>query len=171
MNRRDGGAIVERLKGRSLLSLAVFLSVTLMAAFIGSRLTDTNNDSWYAGLDKPPFNPPGWVFGVVWPVLYVLMAVAAWLGWRRGPEKTEVKTATTLYGIQLALNVLWTGVFFAAREPFVALVEIVVLWAAIFAWMRQSGKLDGRTPWMILPYLAWTSFAALLNASIWWLNR
>jgi tryptophan-rich sensory protein len=171
MNRRDGGAFVESLKGKSLLSLAVFLGLTFVAAFIGNRLTDTNNDSWYAGLDKPPFNPPGWVFGVVWPVLYVLMAVAAWLGWRRGPEKSEVKTATTLFGIQLTLNVLWTGLFFAARAPFVALVEIVVLWAAIFAWMRQSGKLDGRTRWMILPYLAWTSFAALLNASIWWLNR
>jgi tryptophan-rich sensory protein len=145
--------------------------VTFLAAIIGNRLTDTNNDSWYAGLDKPPFNPPGWVFGVVWTVLYVLMAVAGWLGWRRGSGKSEVKTATTLYCVQLGLNVLWTGLFFAARAPLVALLEIVVLWAAIFAWMRQSAKLDGRTRWMILPYLAWTSFAALLNASIWWLNR
>lgn len=171
VRRRDGSSVVEALKGRSILSLIVFLSVTLLAGFVGSQLTASSNDTWYREIDKPPFNPPSWLFGPVWTTLYVAMAVAAWLVWRRGSEKTQVKTATTLFGIQLGLNVLWSGLFFAARSPLAGLVEIFILWAAIFAWMRASAKVDGRTRWLILPYLAWTSFAVVLNASIWWLNR
>jgi len=171
IDRRSRGSITESIKGRSIGALLVFLVVTAVAGFIGNRLNSTSDDSWYASLDKPPFNPPSWVFGVVWPILYLFMAVAGWLVWRRGSEKSEVKTATTLFGIQLGLNVLWTALFFTARAPFVALVEIGALWAAIFAWMWQSAKVDSRTRLLILPYLAWTSFAALLNASIRWLNR
>jgi translocator protein len=171
IERRGADGLVEKLKSKSILSLLVFGAITLLAGFIGSQFTASSNDSWYREIEKPSFNPPSWVFAPVWTALYVAMSVAAWLVWRRGPEKREVKTATTLFGAQLGLNVLWSALFFGARSPLAGLIEIGALWAAIVAWMWQSAKIDGRTRWLILPYLAWTSFAAVLTASIWWLNR
>jgi tryptophan-rich sensory protein len=170
-DRSDGDGLVEKLKSRSIPALIVFATITLTAGFIGSRLTATSNQSWYREIDKPSFNPPSWVFGPVWTALYVAMAVAAWLGWRHGSENKPVQKATALFGTQLGLNVLWSGLFFAARAPAAALAEIVVLWSAILAWLVQSAKVEPRTRWLILPYLAWTTFAFVLNASIWWKNR
>lgn len=171
MDRRGADGFVEKVRSKSILSLLVFGAVTLLAGFVGSRFTASSNDTWYREIEKPPFNPPSWVFGPVWTALYIAMSVAAWLVWRRGSEKRAVKTATTLFGVQLSLNVLWSALFFGARSPLAGLIEIGALWAAIVTWMWQSSKIDGRTRWLILPYLAWTSFAAVLTASIWWLNR
>lgn len=164
---RDGA----RSPSRGWRSLAVFGGTTALAAAVGGVLTGTSVNTWYRELRKPPFNPPARVFGPVWSALYAAVAAAAWLVWRRGPERADVRASTRRFGAQLGLNVLWSGLFFALRAPAVALGEIVALWGAIVAWQRSATRVDRRSRWLILPYLAWVSFATLLNAGIWWLNR
>jgi benzodiazapine receptor len=152
-------------------ALAIFGGVTALAAALGGWLTSRGVGGWFKTLRKPPFNPPDWVFGPVWTVLYAAMAAAAWLVWRRGPARDDVQRSTRLFGAQLGLNVLWSGLFFALKSPLLALAEIVTLWSAIALWLRSAARIDARARWLIVPYLAWVSFATLLNASIWWLNR
>ena len=161
-------------RGRAIASFAVSIGVTAGAALIGNLATRSSVRDWYPTLEKPPFNPPSWVFGPVWSALYVAMATAAWRVWRAkddGADEDAVRRSTTLYGVQLALNSAWSLLFFGLRSPGAALAEIGVLWAAIVAWYRSAGAIDPPSRWLILPYIAWTTFAALLNASIWWLNR
>jgi translocator protein len=155
----------------SILSLVVFILITAGAATIGSVFTARGTDSWYDQLEKPFYNPPSWVFSVVWTPLYLAMAVAAWMVWRHGIQRRDVQIATALFGVQLALNVLWSALFFGLESPLAGLIEIVVLLAAIVAWYVAATRVDGRTRWLILPYIAWVAFATLLNGSIWWLNR
>jgi translocator protein len=150
----------------------VFGLLTALVAFLGGLISSSTTDSdWYRELDKPSFNPPGWVFGPVWTALYAMMALAAGLVWRKGSQRRDVRFATVLFGVQLVLNWLWTFLFFGLRSPLSALFEIVALWLAIIAWHQSAARIDGRTRWLILPYVAWVSFAAVLNASIWWMNR
>ncbi len=126
--------------------------------------------AWYAELVKPAWSPPPWLFGPVWTLLYLLMATAAWLVWREGGWGRQ-RAALQLYGIQLVLNAAWTPVFFGLRQTGAALVLIVVLWLAIAATARAFGRVRPAAGWLLGPYLAWVGFAAVLNASIWWLNR
>lgn len=121
---------------------------------------------WYAGLQKPFFNPPPWIFAPVWSVLYILIAVAGWLVWSKDPKSP----AMWLWVVQLALNFLWTPVFFALHRPGLAVVVIVALLAAILAFMAQARRLDRVAAWLFLPYALWVAFATLLNTAIWWLN-
>lgn len=158
---------------RGVANLIVSLGVTAGAAAIGNVATNASVRDWYPTLKKPPFNPPGWVFGPVWSALYIAMATAAWRVWRKRNwrNRDEVERSTALYGVQLALNSAWSLLFFGLRSPAAALAEIGVLWAAIVAWYRSAVAIDPASRWLILPYIAWTTFAAVLNASIWWLNR
>jgi translocator protein len=156
---------------RDLGALAVFGGVTTLAAASGGWLTSRGVGGWFKTLRKPPFNPPDWLFGPVWTALYAAMAAAGWLAWRRGAQRADVRRSTQLYSAQLGLNVLWSGLFFALKSPLLALGEIVALWSAIAIWMRSAARIDARTRWLTVPYLAWVSFATLLNASLWWLNR
>jgi translocator protein len=150
------------------LALAAFLAVTFLASLIGGLATDSGPGSWYAGLEKPPWNPPSWVFGPVWTVLYLAMAVAAWRVWRRdGPL---LRLALTLYFVQLALNLGWSLIFFGLESPGLAFAEIVVLACAIAATMFVFFRIDRPAGWLFVPYLAWVVFAAALNLSIWRLN-
>jgi benzodiazapine receptor len=155
----------------SLLSLIAFGLMTAGAAALGSVFTARGTDSWYETLDKPFFNPPSWVFSVVWTPLYLVMALAGWMVWRHGSKRRDVQVATALFGVQLALNVLWSALFFGLESPLAGLIEIVVLLGAIATWYVAATRVDARTRWLILPYLAWVGFATVLNASIWWLNR
>ncbi|MCC7144865.1 MAG: tryptophan-rich sensory protein [Phycisphaeraceae bacterium] len=152
---------------RSWLMLGAFLMVTFAAAAVGARFMP---GSWYEGLDKPWFTPPGWVFGPVWTVLYVSMAVAAWLAWRKaGWSGAAVPLA--LFGVQLILNAAWTWLFFGLQRPELALIDVGLLWVAIRAMVVTVWPIQ---PWagsLWLVYLAWTSFASVLNAGVWWLNR
>lgn len=157
--------------GRSLLALAIFGALAAGAAILGGLASASSIDTWYRRIEKPAWNPPDAVFGPVWSVLYVAMATAAWLVWRRGGDQPEGKLSTGLYGLQLVFNLLWTVIFFGLRAPGAALVEIVGLWIAVFAWYKSAVPIDSRVRWLILPYLAWVSFAVTLNAGIWWLNR
>jgi translocator protein len=152
--------------------LVVCIAVCLAAgglgvAFVGGR----NLSQWYAGLNKPWFNPPSWVFGPVWTALYVLMGVAAFLAWHRGLGQRPVQIALALFALQLVLNALWTPLFFGWHRIGAALADIVLLWLVIFATIVAFRRVSNPAALCLYPYLAWVTFAAVLNASLWWLNR
>jgi tryptophan-rich sensory protein len=145
-------------------SLLLFLvSVVSAGLLIGYA---TLPGEWYAGLAKPPFNPPNWIFGPTWSLLYVLIAIAGWRTWRRSRSDLTMK----LCGAQMLLNFLWSPVFFGAQQPGPALIVIVALLAAIVGFIIVSWNHDRVSAWLFVPYAAWVAFATLLNASIWWLN-
>ncbi len=148
---------------RQLPSLLVFVALTILAALVGSRFMP---GAWYAGLAKPTFTPPNWVFPVVWPVLYVLIALAGWLAWR-----ARASLAVTVWGGQLALNALWSYLMFGLHRTDLALAEIILLWLAIAVFVISAWKPARTAALLFLPYLAWVSFALLLNFSVWQLNR
>jgi tryptophan-rich sensory protein len=124
---------------------------------------------WYASLKKPSWNPPGWVFGPVWTTLYVMMAVAAWLVWKRGGFSSQ-RPALVLFLAQLALNAAWTPLFFGLHRPGLAFAEILLLWLAIAAALAAFRPVSRAAAWLLTPYLAWVSFAAVLNFALWRLN-
>ena len=127
--------------------------------------------TWYPTLVKPSFNPPAWVFGPVWTALYFMMGVAAFIVWRQGIGADGVRVALVVFVVQLALNGLWSILFFGMQSPGWALVEIVVLWLAIGVTIRLFWVVVPTAGALLLPYMAWVSFATVLNASLWWLNR
>lgn len=150
--------------------LAGFLVICFVAAAVGGVATAGAVRSWYPTLRKPSWNPPAWLFGPVWSVLYLALAVAAWLVWRTR-EAADVGVALGLFGTQLALNVLWSVLFFGLRRPGWAVVDIALLWVAIAATAAAFWPLDPLASALLLPYLAWVTFASALNASIFQLNR
>lgn len=121
---------------------------------------------WYEALTKPSFNPPNWLFGPVWIILYVLIAIAGWRVWQR--ERTGVPIK--LWWLQLLLNFLWSPVFFALHQVGFALVVILALLATVLAFIAATWNLDRFAAWLFVPYAAWVAFASLLNGSIWALN-
>ncbi len=149
----------------------VSIGVPLLCGFVGSFATRPAIDGWYAGLTRPAFNPPNWVFGPAWTLLYILMGIAAFLVWNRGLAARGVKPALLLFTVQLALNVAWSFIFFAGRSPLWGFVEIVVLWLAIAATVVLSFRVSAAAGWLLLPYIGWVSFAAVLNGAIMVLNR
>jgi translocator protein len=154
---------------KNLPSLAASLALCLAAGGLGSFATAAKIPTWYATLAKPSFNPPNWIFAPVWTMLYVLMAVAVWMVWTRR-EQVDVQTALVLFGAQLALNTLWSFLFFGMQNPGAAMVEIVVLWVAIAATMIAFRPVSVTAVWLLAPNLAWVSFASCLNFAIWRLN-
>ncbi len=152
--------------------------VSLSAGVIGGFFTSPSIPAWYASLAKPYFNPPNWVFGPVWTILYILMGVAFFLVWRKsgrregkdGRKSKYFNTAAALFGIQLALNALWSIVFFGMHSIGGALAVIGLLWLAILAnivWFWRSSRAAAL---LLVPYIAWVSFASFLNYVIWTLN-
>ena len=125
--------------------------------------------SWYAGINKPTWNPPGWIFGPVWTFLYVTMAIAAWRVWLKGGFR-EQRKALGLFLLQLALNAAWTPIFFGAHWLGVAFAEILLLWLAILLTLLAFQKVDKLAAGLLVPYLAWVSFASVLNFTLWRLN-
>lgn len=150
--------------------MARYVPLLLFLALVvgGGALIGATNapGEWYASLDKPPFNPPDWVFGPVWTVLYVMIAVAGWRIWM----KTRTGGAMTAWWIQLGLNFLWTPVFFTLHMLGGALLVILALLAAILAFIVLTWDRDRFAALLFLPYAGWVAFATLLNGSIWWLN-
>ncbi|MBN9588439.1 MAG: hypothetical protein BGN85_06560 [Alphaproteobacteria bacterium 64-11] len=147
--------------------LGMFLLATLGVGAAASLFTEPNVATWYAGLVKPSFNPPNWVFAPVWTTLYVLMAVAAWRVW----HKTGLRDpALYAFGAQLLLNFCWSGIFFGLHQPGFALAELLLLNLAILATLVLFWRRDPIAGMMLVPYLGWTCFAGLLNYEIWRLN-
>ncbi len=183
------------------LALGGSLALSYGAAAAGQWATSRSLRDWYPALKKPAWTPPGRVIGAVWTVLYGLMGLSLWLDWRRaatsgapggepsgrpggqpggqpGGEAEEddqpaqaIRPAAAWFGAQLALNVLWSFAFFAARSTGRGLAVIGALWLAVAGWVRAAGRTDRLAGRLQYPYLAWVSFAGLLNATIWWLNR
>lgn len=148
----------------------VFVVVCQLVGILGALTTETGSSAWYQALAKPSFQPPGWVFGAVWTLLYAMMGVAAWRVWRVRASQPLAKTALMLFGVQLALNAAWSPVFFGAHAITLALVILIALWAALAATVWAFRRVDRTAALLLLPYLAWTTFAAVLNASIVALN-
>jgi len=124
---------------------------------------------WYAALAKPSWNPPSWVFGPAWTVLYIVMATAAWLVWREGGWKAQGR-ALGLFVAQWLLNALWSPLFFGLHQIGIAFAEIVVLWICIALTVKAFWAVKPAAGWLMLPYLAWVSFASVLNFTIWRMN-
>ena len=153
------------------IKLMVAVVVPLAVGGLSGYATARGVETWYPTLAKPPFNPPAWVFGPVWTLLYIMMGIAAFLVWRQGIGTPGVKLALVVFALQLALNGLWSIVFFGMQSPGWAFVEIILLWLAVLASTWLSWRVAPAAGWLMLPYLAWVGFAALLNGSIWFLNR
>jgi benzodiazapine receptor len=157
----------------SWLALLTFLFVCYAVAAIGALSTASSLPTWYAALTKPSFNPPNWIFAPVWATLYGLMAIAAWLIWRTtqsGSRAFYRREALLLFAIQLTLNFLWTPVFFYFHHLLSGLLLIVLLWAAILFTTLRFWQLNRLAGALMLPYLAWVSFAAVLNYALFHLN-
>jgi translocator protein len=154
---------------RSIIALAVALAVCFAASAIGGALTRPNLD-WYATLTKPGFAPPNAVFPIVWTLLYAMMAVAAWLVWRARANASDKKTALVWFGIQLAINVLWSFAFFFMHSPAYGFGVIMALIVAILITLILFDRVSRPAALMLIPYLLWVGFAAGLNFTIWVLN-
>ncbi len=127
--------------------------------------------SWYNTLNKPFFNPPSWVFAPAWTILYILMAISFYLVWRKGLKIKKVREATAVFFVQLALNLIWSPIFFGAHNILLALVVIILMLFYIVKTIRLFLKIDKTAAYLLYPYLAWVSFATILNFSVWLLNR
>lgn len=157
-------------RGKQIVGLAASILICFAAAGLGSVVTTSKIPNWYADLTKPVWTPPNWLFGPVWTALYIGMAVAAWLVWRqRGIGAAKLPLA--LFATQLALNSLWSVLFFGFQNPGVAFIEILLLWAAILATLIAFWRYSTLAGSLLIPYLAWVTFAAVLNGAIWSLNR
>ncbi len=151
---------------RSLPAFLVCLAVVTAIAMLGALFPPGD---WYAGLAKPAFNPPNWVFGPAWTTLYLLIAIATWRLWR-APASPMRQRALGFSATHLALNAAWTPLFFGLQAPGIALAGIVLLWLAILATLLSAWRVSRLAAWLLVPYLAWVSFASVLNAAIWTLN-
>lgn len=146
------------------------MAASFAAGAIGSLATFANVRTWYPLLHKPSWNPPSWVFGPVWTVLYVLMAVAIWRAWRASSSDAVRSRLVIGYFGQLALNAGWSIIFFGLKQPAWAFIDIIALWALLVALQIDIRRADRLAGWLWLPYLLWVSFATALNFAIVWLN-
>ncbi|MEN9341832.1 MAG: hypothetical protein RIQ54_88 [Candidatus Parcubacteria bacterium] len=162
-----------------IVKLAVAIAVCQLAGIVGSLFTTPSiapsstgqGLSWYAGIIKPAFNPPAWIFGPVWITLFTLMGIALFIVWQKGLERRDVTIALGIFTVQLILNTLWSIIFFGLHNPGLALVEIIFLWLAILATIVAFAKISRPAAWLLVPYIVWVSFAGYLNGAIWMLNR
>ena len=150
--------------------LIIAITISELAGIIGSVFTMPSVTGWYADIIKSSLNPPAWVFGPVWTTLFVLMGIAAFLVWKKGLERGDVKIALGIFIGQLVLNTLWSIIFFGLHSPGGALFEIIFLWLAILATMISFSKISRTAVILLVPYILWVSFAGYLNYAIWTLN-
>ena len=155
---------------RDILKLVVSIVVCEGAGGIGAIFTTPAISTWYAGLQKPSFTPPNSVFAPVWLTLYLLMAIAAFLIWRKGLNTKGVKPALILFLVQLVLNVLWSAVFFWLKSPLGGVILILLLWIAILLTIIRFFKISSPAGGLLIPYIVWVSIAANLNVWVWILN-
>jgi len=154
---------------QKIVPLIFFLAITFLAAFIGNFFTMPNIQTWYATLNKPSFSPPNWLFGPVWTILFILMAIAAFLVFQT-KDNSKRKTALTFYFIQLVFNSFWSILFFGLHSPKFAFFEIIILWILILITLIKFLKIKKIAGLLLVPYLLWVSFASILNLFIWLIN-
>ncbi|WP_224749460.1 TspO/MBR family protein [Polycladospora coralii] len=151
------------------LSLVVFIVLCFTVSILGALFTETGAGSWYDQLVKPSFNPPNAVFGPVWTVLYLFIALSGWLIYLKEPSQLRTKTMV-IFIVQLLLNFAWSLIFFGFQQIGVAFFDIVVLWLVILLYIQTARQLSKVAAWLFVPYALWVSFATLLNGAIWLLN-
>lgn len=156
---------------QKIVKIVLVVLVCVSLGLLSGLITKDSINTWFPTLEKPIFNPPNWLFAPVWTLLYIMMGIAAGLVWTGNSDEKSMKKALGFFAIQFALNMLWSYLFFGLRNPLLALVEIVLLWLMIWETYTQFRKIDKIAGILLIPYLAWVSFASILNASIWWLNR
>lgn len=149
--------------GLDIKKLVFSLFICQMAGAVGSFFNMRSLSTWYAALNKPDFTPPGWVIGAVWIALYALMGIALYLVWRKGLGSRDAQIAVSVFGGQLFLNVVWSFLFFGLRQPFYALLDILLMVAVIAANIWLFYRIDRKAGLLLVPYIAWTSFATWLN--------
>jgi translocator protein len=152
------------------LKAVLSISLCFVLGSSGGLLTINEIAGWYATLQKPSFNPPNWLFGPVWTALYIMMGVSFYLVWRNPPSAGR-KKALSAFLVQFALNCAWTPVFFSLHMTGAALVVIVLMWLAILRTIFLFAPFSKTASWLLVPYISWVSFATILNAAIWWLNK
>ncbi len=148
--------------------LIAALVIPQLAGFLGALFTAPAIPSWYAGLNKPWFVPPSWLFAPVWTALFLLMGLSLFLVWEKGDK--GFRLAVSVFGVQLVLNIMWSAVFFGLRSPFLGLLEIAALWVAIAVNIAVFWRIRKASGYLLVPYIIWVSLAALLNYNIWILN-
>jgi len=151
--------------------LIVSIVVCECAGIIGSVFTTPAIPTWYAALEKPAFTPPNWLFAPAWGTLFFLMGVAAFLVWRKGSGKPQVRTALILFLAQLVLNIGWSVAFFGYECPLCGMVVILILWVAILVTMLKFFRISVAAGALMVPYILWVSFATALNVAVYVLNR
>ncbi|NMH25492.1 TspO/MBR family protein [Flavobacterium solisilvae] len=157
---------------QKILRIATVIMTCLAVGYISSIVTRENIPTWYALINKPFFTPPNWVFAPVWTLLYIMMGFAAGSVWNKiDTDEANVKKAFLFFLIQLALNALWSFLFFGLHNPMLASIEIILLWLMIFETYKQFKNIDKLAANLLLPYLVWVSYATLLTISVWYLNR
>ena len=154
----------------NIFKLVTAIVVSELAGIIGSIFTISAIPNWYTTLTKPTLNPPSWIFGPVWTTLYALMGTAAFLVWKKGLDRADVRKALFVFGLQLLLNATWSIIFFGLQSPGWAFVNVILMWLAIIWTMILFYKISKISTWLLVPYILWVSFAMYLNYSIWMLN-
>lgn len=158
-------------KSKTIAALVLAILLPQLAGLLGAFATADSVSTWYVDeLNKPAFTPPGFVFPIVWPMLYLFMGIASWQVWKELGAHPLATKALWLYGIQLALNTLWSFLFFGMKMPGLAFIEILLLWVFIALTMLYFFKIRRPAGWLFVPYLLWVSFASVLNGTIWWMN-
>lgn len=146
--------------------LIASIVICLGAGLLGSVFTTPHIATWYAGLNKPKFNPPNWIFAPVWTTLFVLMGISLYLVWNKNPKPKTI----LIFSGQLALNILWSYLFFYLHRPDLAFFELIALWLAILWTIINFRSISKTASYLLLPYILWVAFAGVLNLSIWLLN-
>ena len=156
------------MKIKNIIKLIIAIAVSFSAGIIGSIFTSSSIPTWYAAINKPSFNPPNWIFAPVWNALFLLMGISLYLVWI---NKSKLKKkAITLFGIQLGLNALWSIIFFGLHSPLAAFIEIIILWIAILLTIIYFYRISKTASYLLMPYIIWVSFAAVLNFFIFLIN-
>lgn len=154
----------------SFVKLVIAITIPVLIGGASGFFTVSGVESWYQTIQKPSWNPPNWVFGPVWTTLYVMMGIALWLVWKEDTSKELKLIAGILFAAQLTLNFFWSFIFFKLEQPGFAFLEILFMWVAILATIFAFAQVNKRAAWLLVPYISWVSFAAILNFTIWRMN-
>lgn len=155
---------------KNIIKLIISIVICQLAGIVGSLFTVPSIPSWYASLNKPEFNPPNWIFSPVWITLFLLMGISLYIIWSSKTKISYKKTAFIFFGVQLLLNTLWSIIFFGFQAPFYAFIEIILLWFSILITIIVFYRISRPAAYLLVPYILWVSFAAVLNFFIFILN-
>jgi translocator protein len=154
-----------------ILKLIISIAIPLVVGFTAGFFTTTGPGSWYQTIEKPSWNPPSWVFAPVWTTLYIMMGVALYLVWKEASNNNKKRPAIILFAVQLTLNFFWSFIFFTLEQPGWAFAEIVFLWLSVAATIFSFAAINKLAAWLLVSYISWVSFAAMLNYTIWIMNK